>query len=244
MAVMEREQALVPDAWLAARLGVPAFRVVDPNALLTQGQGFAWSRLPANDRVGRERLESSGFKLAETTITLERRRPASVEMPPNVRLATPQDADEIAALAGRGFSCTRFHSDRRVPAGVADRIKADWARAGALGERGDVTLVVTNEAGAIVGFIIMLNPVPQRAVIDLVAVDAGSRRSGLARALTDGAWAAMPKATHMQVGTQSRNLEAMACYARLGFSPVSESHVMHRWETTCTSEATTSATAR
>ncbi len=132
-------------------------------------------------------------------------------------------ADAVGDLAARALTTSRFHQDRQIPATIAAEIKRRWARNFFNGTRGDKMIVARAKNGDIVGFNQVLNAA-RHHVIDLICVDAGHRRSGIARALI----AAMDVANvPVRVGSQIGNVSADRFYKNLGFIPTQTSAYMH-----------------
>jgi ribosomal protein S18 acetylase RimI-like enzyme len=174
------------------------------------------AKLPASDVEALGRLEQAGMRVVNTSVTLGSKPVGIGEEDGRVRLADQARDGALLTVAERSFSHTRFHLDPDVPAAVANRIKRDWVGSCLSGERGDELLVAPAD-GEPAGFLAVLRTDDVR-VIDLIAVDPGSRGRGLGRALVkrfmrDSAGACR----RVQVGTQAANTGAIRFYERLGY---------------------------
>lgn len=231
--------SLREDPWLAGVLERPVFRVegdspLAPDTLrahVAENPGaLYWARV-TTDRVGTARdLAAAGFYPVDTTVTFRRHTGAPPEPP--VATIIPcgdEHADEVAEIGGTAFGSSRFHLDPAIPDRLADRVKRDWARNNATGERG-VACSVALRHGRPEGFlsVVATNGDAQRRVIDLVAVRPESQGRGLGRALVEafirhqGA-----ECDELEVGTQAANVASLSMYGALGFSVARTSYVMH-----------------
>jgi ribosomal protein S18 acetylase RimI-like enzyme len=123
---------------------------------------------------------------------------------------------QVAELAGRSFKFSRFHRDENFPAGIADKIKAGWARNFFIGKRGECMIVADSDDG-IKGFLQLLREGTRTLVIDLIAVDEGARHKGIASDMITFAEQNCGEMEWMRVGTQITNEPSMMMYEKLGF---------------------------
>jgi ribosomal protein S18 acetylase RimI-like enzyme len=207
-----------PDAWLAERLGRPAFTLGegdDPGAL--PGPGFYQAKVPGADVARVHALEAAGFRVVDVNVTL-RRAPGPLTAPDGVSVADARPGQRAAVLeiATRHFGVSRFHMDPAIPDAVASAIKRDWAAAVLDGERGD-RMLVAEAGGAVAGFLALAAD-----VIDLIAVRTPGRSAGAGRALV-----AAVADRELTVGTQIANTGALRFYERLGFTTVDTRYVLH-----------------
>ncbi len=251
---------LSADPWLGSILGSPAYRASDAGALanlLTTGgsdAANAWRRLLAADafvstkvpteKIGvTQTLERHGFRLVDTNVTFDkpinrfapqdsRSAPASDTSAESIeiRLARPEDEGATTTLARNSFGFSRFHQDPAIPAGIANRIKAEWAANFFRGQRGDA-MVLGFCDGQPAGFLQLLVPGTERLVIDLVAVAEPFRRRGLAGRMIVFAESTYPQAERIQVGTQIANVPSVRCYEGLGFRLQASAYVLHCYGT-------------
>jgi len=227
------EVAVTADRWLSGVLGRPAWKVdadaVDPAAVVARaGSGFFFTRVPASEVSTLHRFESAGFRVVDTTVTLEAPAPAlaSAAHRQDVRLAQPSDRDAVVGLASRCFQWSRLHLDPAVPSAVADRSRAEWAGNFFVGERGDA-LVVAEHGGKLAAFLLLRGPVNRILTIDLMAVDRDLRRLGLGAACIGFAAARFADALTLRVATQAANVASLRFYESLGFRTVSSQYVLH-----------------
>jgi len=225
--------AVTADRWLSGVLGRPAWKVdaaaADPAAVVARaGRGFFFTRVAAGEVSTVHRFESAGFRVVDTTVTLETPAPAlaSAVRRPDVRLARPSDRDAVAGLASRSFQWSRLHLDPAVPNELADRSRAEWAGNFFAGERGDA-LVVAEHVGELAAFLLLLGPADRILTIDLIAVDRDRRRLGLGAACIGFAAARFADALVLRVATQAANVASLRFYESLGFRTVSSHYVLH-----------------
>lgn len=217
------------DAWLSALLERPALRVVprsNTEATLPEGMFFATVKLPAEAVATASRLADVGFRVVDTALTFAVAASAiPADHGAELRMAAPSDRAAVAVIARDGFRFSRFHLDPHIPTSVAGRIKGAWADNFFAGRRGDAMIVASDE-GVVVGFLQLLRPANDRLVIDLIAVKAGSRGRGLARAMIGHAARTMSTA-QLVVGTQAANVPSVRLYEGLGFRLTGAQLVLH-----------------
>ncbi len=204
------------DAWLAERLGRPAYTFEEDDGPQELGAGFYQAKVDCGDVARVRALENAGFRVVDVNLTL-RREPAPFDAPGAVSVARPAHRAAVMEIAEHGFTTSRFHLDPEIPDAAAAAIKRDWAAALCDSERGE-TLLVAEAKGAPAGFLGLL----EGAVIDLIAVRADARGSGVGRALV-----AAVSGSALTVGTQAANTGALRFYERLGFETVAARYVLH-----------------
>lgn len=232
-----------PDPWMEEMLGHPACNCrVDQlppegpplrraeeelRVRLSRSPLFAQAKTAVRALEEADFLTRCGFRLVDTNVGLERNeRPgATSAQDTRIRQAGPADAPTVADLASRSFRLSRFHADRRIPEGVADRIKTAWAGNYFLGKRGQLMLVAEAD-GQVAGFCQILLPEGPAMVIDLICVDQAFMGRGLARAMIDTA-GGLSGRERTRTGTQLVNLAALEFYRALGFRITSAQYVFH-----------------
>lgn len=237
---------LIRDTWLAERLGCNVYQVpcemlldvcvdgkdFDYQDLMPELQEppvFAYVKIPVDKSHVVNELLQIGFKLVDTNLQFEKiltSTPAINTGSTIIRLAEPNDEQQIADLAKRSFCHSRFHADLAISDLQANEIKADWSRSFFHGERGDAMVVAVN-GDRVVGFLLSLQTTDKVLVIDLITVDESMRSQGLAGAMTWFTQAQFPNAGKLRVGTQLANIAAIRCYERLGFELVRSHYVLH-----------------
>ncbi|MCA9694597.1 MAG: GNAT family N-acetyltransferase [Myxococcales bacterium] len=232
---------LAPRPWESGWLGKSAFALEltppwpDPDALTDALEAlprpnFVSLRIPATAFEPRALVSACGFLLIETYMVLERPVDPAASPQPRVRLATPDDADALAAVAADSFASDRFHRDPAIPTAVADHSRALWLR-NAITDPGKQVIVagdpVDPEARA--GFLIARGGHGCH-VLDLMAVARDHRRRGIGRALTDHFFylARAAGATRAQVGTQDVNAASLNLYIGAGFRHAEARYTFHR----------------
>lgn len=228
-----------PDRWLAAVLGRSVQRVSgtispgekDENVNLLRtvaaAPGFAYARVPASEVFSAQLLEDAGFRLVDSSVTLETGK-IDVATPATAcaRMARGGDAAAVEHIARSAFHYSRFHLDPRIPKQLADEIKAQWAGNFFRGGRGDYMVVAEHE-GAIAGFLQLLAGADGTLTIDLIAVAEGRRGRGLASGMIGFAARACGRPTRIRVGTQAANIASLRLYERLGFTVSATGYVFH-----------------
>lgn len=229
---------LQPDAWLSKMLGRPAWTAVAGSGgaaalgeLAAPGPQFATAKVAAADTGSAEYLQSAGFRVVDTALTFEA---GQLEVPggsATVRFAVPADRGRVEAIAGSSFRFSRFHLDPHLPKALADKVKAAWAGNWFSGARGDGMVVAEQPVGHVAGFLQLLWAPEERLVIDLIAVEPGNARQGLARAMIGYAWARgtgdARRPRGMVVGTQAANVPSIRLYESLGFRLRDAKFVLH-----------------
>ncbi len=238
----ESDPELKPDSWLGSILGRAAFRLrVTPELVesLAESPGavarrfaeleepsFAFAKVGVRQLARVHAVERLGFRLIDTSVVLDKRRIESpAPRPCEIRFAEAGDEDGVADLARASFSFSRFHLDPRIPHQTADTLKSEWARNFFHGRRGD-RMVVAVDGGRVVGFNQILFG-DDGWTIDLIAVDAGWRRRGVAGAMIRFAEAELTDADIVRVGTQLANLPSIQLYESLGFRLSQAQYVFH-----------------
>lgn len=224
------------DRWLQTFIGRPAFRVTgtaDASEAcmaklreLARRPAFSYARTPTDDPRALDVFQAAGFRVVDTTITLETVGLPAATADSTVRLARPEDAPGVEAVAREGFAYSRFHLDPHIEKRVADEIKAQWAGNYFKGARGD-HMVVAEVEGRIAGFLQLLAGGDGVLTIDLVAVSSAHRRRGLAAAMIRYAAHACAGTQRLRVGTQAANVGSLRLYQSLGFAISATAYVVH-----------------
>ncbi len=233
---------LVPDFWLAERIGRNAYRLaVDENLLGCAGfedrallgyvlaeSVFIYSRVSPTFAAGLRFLRQHRFDLVDTNVVFEKAigglRLCGEGF--QVRDAVPADRAGVVEVARSSFRCSRFHLDPGISRAVADRIKGDWANNYFEGKRGQ-RMVVAVAGGHVAGFLQLLHGRDGVMTIDLIAVDERHRRKGMAREMIALAEATATGMQRVRVGTQVANAASIRLYEDLGFRFVEAGYVFH-----------------
>ncbi|OGV50884.1 MAG: hypothetical protein A2X49_05570 [Lentisphaerae bacterium GWF2_52_8] len=245
MSSRHQDELLKKDAWFSGLFGRDSFILnASPEWIeavsvqnsreaaefrdLLSGPVFVYAKVPTDSLAAAHFLESFGFRLIDTNVLFDRELPGGPAAPfsPAVRLARPEDREEVMRIARENFIFSRFHLDPMIPRDTANEIKAQWAGNFFNGKRGDAMLIAENE-GELAGFCQMLFK-DGLATIDLIAVEKKHRRLGLSAALVAAAESHYTKkATRMLVGTQVANIPSMRSYEKAGFRIRDSKYIFH-----------------
>lgn len=197
-----------------------------------QGRAFFFAKHGAGDVAGVETLVKAGFNVTDVSVTFVHDGADARQLEadaPEVEIATTADVAEVADLAGRCFTFSRFHADRRVGSDSANAVKREWARNSCLGRA--AVVYVIRLAGCVTGFLAVLkreSRAGSEAIIDLIGVDAAHQGKGYGRVLTERFvrdW--QGRAKRLSVGTQAANIPALRLYESLGFRVSETAYVLH-----------------
>jgi ribosomal protein S18 acetylase RimI-like enzyme len=217
------------DEWLAMRLGVPAFRLMNIDCISAgvlkaeisrrvPGNAFIQSRILSGQSETERTLVRLAFGQVEKLITFE--APTSMfQLCDKVRVRTAIGGDRLRVvdLARRAFSHSRFHQDPMISKDVANTIKADWVDGFFKGRRGQ-GMIIAEDKDQIFGFLLFIEN-EDRIIIDLIAVEKSVRGKGLAREMIGFAIQHTPRGiVRISAGTQSNNHPSIGLYEALGFS--------------------------
>ena len=236
------QRYIVIDAWLSRCLGKKSCRLnltelsskSDRDELhreigeLKQEPVFVYAKVPVDMLSATRFLEEVGFHLIDTNIVFDKSRSSDVPLKGTctIRLAEPTDQDQVVDLARRSFCYSRFHLDCAISRDIADEIKAQWAKAYFLGERGN-QMVVAQTGGEITGFLQLMTDKEHALVIDLIAVDDRFRGQGIGADMIRYAQQQNASCARVRVGTQLANAPSIRFYEKMGFRYLSSSYVFH-----------------
>lgn len=196
----------------------------------SQGRAFFAVKVATDDVAPVETLTRAGFSVADVGVTLAHDGAVTESHPAEgvtVDVAVPGDEDAIVGVAGRCFSYSRFHADRRIGAGRADLVKREWVRNSCRGRA--ATVYVARRAGHVAGFLaVMSRDGGNEAAIDLIGVDEAHQGQGVGRALSARfirEWRG--RTGRLVVGTQAANIPALRLYESLGFRVSETSYALH-----------------
>lgn len=178
-------------------------------------------------------FESSGFKIIEENITLEKHGGVSTLKEPfrhrqqyGIRWAQDEDRNSVEDIAQKNFSHDRFHQDPNIDNSLADEIKKQWAGNFFSGKRGDAMIVATTNNRPI-AFLLLLLP-QKHSVIDLIAVSKQHRKKGLSKEMISYALQNLSNRKRWLVGTQSTNVPSIRLYKSLCFQTTGSQYVLHK----------------
>lgn len=193
---------------------------------------LAFTRVAVDNVATVHELLEQGMLPVEVALTLA--RATGDDGPPTrtdaVGPLREGDEDAVVEIAGRGLRSSRFHLDPRIPDRDAERLKREWTRNCARGERG-LEVLVARQEGEVAGFLAM-GAGSYRGelarVVDLIAVAERWQAQGLGRALVSAFVARhQSEVPWLTVGTQAGNHASLALYAACGFRVARSEHVLH-----------------
>jgi ribosomal protein S18 acetylase RimI-like enzyme len=231
-------QNIAHDAWLSGVLGRDAFRVsLDErfvnypgviNVFKLHENVFFYAKVSVEDLAGISFLQLQGFSLVDTNVVFEKateKKPLTVQGV-TIRLARPEDKEEVKALAAACFRYSRFHLDPSIEPATANRIKAEWV-GNFFGGGWGQAMIVAQKGSEIAGFLLLLDDNKGAIRIDLIGVAENSRGQGIAEDMVNFAQAQFAKASKIIVGTQIANVPSIRCYEKLGFKYIKAVYVFH-----------------
>lgn len=228
-----------------SRFGVTTARVEGLTAqhvpeLLDHGRAegvvFIIVRCAATDFETVHALERSGFRLMDTLVYWARDL-CKTPLPlaggeATIRLARPDEAEQVAALARDAFRgyFGHYHADNRLDRAAADETYASWAERSVRGEAADAVLVA--ELGnMLAGFATLrLNSEDEGEGV-LFGVSPQAQRRGIYQAFIGSGleWCAEQGASRMVLSTQLVNVAVQKVWARAGFELSHAYYTFHGW---------------
>jgi dTDP-4-amino-4,6-dideoxy-D-galactose acyltransferase len=171
-----------------------------------------------------------GFRFVDGRVTLEANArptetPSGVRLA-GVRLANDADLPELCRIAGTSHRNTRFYTDGGFAPEACDRLYQLWITNGLR----DGAVFVVDCPDGLAGYI-SISASDGVGHISLIAVDAASRRGGLASRLMQAAsgWFLAKGVERIRVPTQIANVPALRLYEAHGFKVSAIQFWYHRW---------------
>lgn len=213
----------------------------------SRGTQFLLGKTYTDDLTCIHALESRGFQLMDTMVDCNydfRRKPlASLPLPAlpsgvSLRLATPADRDELAAVAGVSFRkhFGRYHADERLGRDLATRAYEQWMRSSLDGYADWVHLALFE--GRIVGFSIWRRPSQAESQLkvcvghySIAGIHPDFHGKGLFTALTYAGMQSLSGLVDMIDGpTHVNNYGVQFGFAKVGWRVLSDArHSFHKW---------------
>lgn len=194
-----------------------------------RGVRYLTARVGAADLSTIHALGRAGFDMIDGILTFSMKLEDAVRRPVangiEVRLFQPRDLDQVLAIAQSAYTCDRFHVDRVLAPGVADRLYAAWVRRSCSGEEADAVVVAAKQ-GRVLSYVACkltgesaASGEPSAGIIILVATAERARGQGVGSAAVQGAldWFREQGAQTAEVGTQMQNVAACRLYEQCGF---------------------------
>lgn len=197
-------------------------------------------RIDASDLSSLHVLEEAGFITVDSVLTfaLDLAAHRSVERPQDfqLRLATADDAEQVAALARTAFIYDRFHADPFISPESAGELHATWLHNSCTGIAADAVVLAEDETG-LLGFVTCLlqRDTGQRLgqMVGSVMMAASAERArgrGVAYAAVMVAldWFREQGCEIVDMGTQVRNIPCARLFQKCGFRLVGSSISLRR----------------
>lgn len=227
--VLQRDvyQLLVDDD-LIKKVRNEASREYELLTELQSGCVFFYARVSPDALAAVKFLESRGFNLIDTNVTLSRPIAPTHDFISSctVRFAAPEDQNQVIWLARKSFVYSRFHLDTAFPRKIANMLKAEWVKNYFTGNRGNAMVVALIDE-IIAGFLLLIYGKDRSLVIDLLAVNENHRRKGVAKDMITCAESQCQGFTRISVGTQLANLPSLRLYEGMGFSVEGAQYTFH-----------------
>ncbi|MBV7537488.1 GNAT family N-acetyltransferase [Duganella sp. sic0402] len=195
------------------------------------------ARVPTSAVALVQQLEQQGAFLTDTLLYYSRKQlsPEAAALPDGYRwrLATPADADAVAALAALTFTgyAGHYHADHRLDQAAADAVYADWAANSCRNPKvADAVLLIEHD-GALIAFATLKDRGEALLEGVLFGVHPDHQGRRLYQALMQQAqhWGSQHSFSAMTVSTQVVNLAVQKVWCRLGFEPSSSYYTFHQW---------------
>ncbi len=194
-----------------------------------RGIRYLTARVSASELSTIHALGQAGFDQVDGILTFSARLGEAAQQPVNggleARLFRARDMEQILAIARTAYTCDRFHADRSLAPGVADRLYAAWVRRSCSGQEADAVVVATKRS-RVLGYATCrlrrdagAGGKPPVGTIVLVATSEEARGQGVGSATLSGAfdWFRDQGVETVEVGTQMQNVGACRLYERCGF---------------------------
>ena len=189
---------------------------------------FIYTKVKTTDINAVCLLESYGFNLVDTNIIFEKNisRGQKIKVNTKIRIAEEKDIDAVGELGRNNFVYSRFHLDPHIPLEIANEIKSQWVRNYFKGKKGDQLLVAELD-NKVVGFNQLIFGSDNSLIIDLIAIDKGYVRRGIASDLIVYAEFIHNNKSKIIIGTQAANIVSIRLYEKLGFRVCESKYILH-----------------
>lgn len=225
--------ARVNDFNTDVRSRLEAFRTLDTKLII--------ARVDAVDLDLVNRLEKNGFCIKDIQQTYnfdftKAKIPNQVDnLPFALRFARPEDADQIATLAGSALeSHGHYYADKRLDPTLCGAIYADWARKSCRDNAVADKVILAEREGRVIGFLSLKNHgrAGERYCAGVIgAVAVGYHGMGIFRAINIAAlqWANTLAVDRLEHNVLVTNYPINRTLAGLGFVVVRSAITLHGW---------------
>lgn len=220
------------DNWLTEKFNYSCFyfsgNAEDFKTTVIEGKFFIYTRVNVSDIVKYNDLCEVGFYRVETNLTLKLKINQFNYVPKvNCRVAEYKDRNFVKDLSKKAFSKSRFHLDENISNSLANEIKSEWAENFFKGNRGDHMIVAEN-CGKLVGFLLVIEKSLNNYVIDLIAVNNENQKQGVGKSMI-GYFKTIfcDSSSSVEVGTQSVNYNSLVFYQSMDFEIINATHTLH-----------------
>jgi len=210
-------------------LGIPTWRVFSPRAPSPPPPYYLFTKVPLSDKQALRDYQRIGFQAISAEVILRFINTNLSSPPLAFRAATPQDEEDLFALARTAFSHSRFHADPLIPYPVANLSRASWVSNALHGKRGlpcETHLLTVNSLVA--GFAICAIE-GDAGIIDLIAIHPELRGNGYGKSLCLYALSWLKdRCSTISATSQLSNIPALRMYLSVGFKPSSSCLILRK----------------
>ncbi|MFN0274119.1 MAG: GNAT family N-acetyltransferase [Chitinophagales bacterium] len=192
---------------------------------------LAYWRVSSADVLSNSALENAGIKQIDTKVTFVKILDhISRNLFSYIEPYTGKINPELISLSLQSGEFSRFRNDPVFPVNTFEKLYTTWITK-AVEENNVKKIFVSKESEKITGFVIVHEVNPERAEIDLIAVDKNYRGKKIGKELVHTAvkWSNENNYKELQVVTQKRNKAGCKFYEACGFNIEKEENVYHFW---------------
>ena len=199
-------------------------------------QGFITAKIPHDwDTSAASLFQDCGFKYILTELVLKYSRPGKMFPAGNdvtIESVIPGEDVDLSHL-GKYLNLSRFHQDRRIEKGLADRLWNNFLENFKVSENENVVIIARKNRGVVGCIVIMFQHVLNKRYANffIVSVDEAYQGMGIGTRLMEyGIGLCGERSEGMIVETQSNNIPALNFYLKNGFTEIHNTRVIfHRW---------------
>lgn len=195
------------------------------------------SRCSTKDIESVHAMQANGFLLMDTLVYLYKDlrdySPQAHSSELTIRLAKPEDVQQVAEVARKSFSVYSGHYnvDKRLDTKAAAEVYASWAERCCLDPSVADRVLVAESENKILGFRAIRINSPQQAEFILAAVAHEARNKGIYRSFaTEGLrWCKEIGIEEVLISTLLVNIPIQKTCEKLGFTAHSSYYTLHKW---------------